>query len=185
MTFRTMLTLAIIILYSTFIGAGQTPGITSKNWTDHPAVKEIRDMYAEVMQLMEAKKLVRKEKNFEDCEPYQDTVRIVYADSRGTIRNYYVDAGSDDSMVRRDFYYDKDGKLRFAFIRGGAVNGTKIEHRIYFDPSGKRIWEIQKLVEGPGYTFPQDTWPDDEIVYDPIRAFSASNICKEEVVKSR
>ena len=105
-------------------------------------------------------------------------------DSRGTVRNYYYDSGSDDSMVRRDFYYDNNGKLRFAFIKGGAVNGTKIEHRIYFDPAGKRIWEIQKLVEGAGYTFPRDTWPDDEIVYDPIKAFNASNICKE-VLKSK
>jgi len=133
---------------------------------------------------MEAKKLTRKEKKFEDCEPYQDSVRIMQIDSRGTVRNYYYDSGSDDSMVRRDFYYDNNGKLRFAFIKGGAVNGTKIEHRIYFDPAGKRIWEIQKLVEGAGYTFPRDTWPDDEIVYDPIKAFNASNICKE-VLKSK
>ena len=180
----TISTLAIIIVSCTSVCAGQTPGITSKNWVDHPAVKEIREMYAEVRQLMDAKKLVRKEKHFEDCEPYQDAVRIMYADSRHTVRNYYVDAGSDDSLVRRDFYYDKDGKLRFAFIKGGAVNGTTIEHRIYFDPAGKRIWEIQKLVKGPGYTFPQDTWPDDDIVYDPGKAFNASNICKE-VSKSK
>ncbi len=173
------LAIGILTIFCASVGAAQTQGITSKNWMDHPAVKEIRGIYAEVTQLVDSKKLSRKEKRFEDCEPYQDSIRVMHADGRAVVRNYYVDGGSDDSMVRRDFYYDKNGKLRFAFIRGGAANGTTIEHRIYFDPAGKRIWEIQKLVEGPGYTFPHDVWPDDDIVYDPVKAFNASNICKE------
>ncbi len=174
--------MAILISFCAPVSATATQGITSKNWMDHPAVKEIREIVTEVRHLMEAKKLARKEKKFKDCEPYQDSVRIMHVDGRGTVRNYYYDSGSDDSMVRRDFYYDNNGKLRFAFIKGGAVNGTKIEHRIYFDPTGKRIWEIQKLVEGPGYTFPRDTWPDEDIVYDPVRAFNAKNNCEEMTI---
>ena len=49
--------------------------------------------------------------------------------------------GSDDSAVTYSYYYDKDGKLRFVYIQGGAVNGTHIQHRIYFEANGTKIWK--------------------------------------------
>ncbi len=140
--------------------------ITDKNWTNHPAIVEIRAIVAAVDAQIANGSLVSKKKEQGYDKPYVDVLREVFLDSNGTIRKLDRSAGSDDSAITYNYYYDSDGHLRFAYFLGGAVNGTHIQHRIYFDVSGKRIWEIQKLVEGPGYTFPT-TWPDEDIVFDP------------------
>jgi hypothetical protein len=87
-------------------------------------------------------------------------------------------AGSDDSSVQTELYYDAKGILRFAFIKAGANNGTELEDRIYFSEYGKRIWEIQKLLKGPGYSFP-NKWPDSDLFRDPKKAFKDKNPCPE------
>jgi hypothetical protein len=70
--------------------------------------------------------------------------------------------------------------LRFVFITGGATNGSELEHRIYFDETGKRIWEKQIYKKGPGYTFPT-IWPDDQLQFkDAYERFASSSPCPEE-----
>jgi hypothetical protein len=64
------------------------------------------------------------------------------------------------------------GRLRFLFVKGGAVNDSAVELRIYFDEEGKRLWEDRKLVKGPGYTF-INPWPDELIARDAEKAFRA------------
>lgn len=85
-------------------------------------------------------------------------------------------------MVNRELIYDENGRLRFALITAGAVNNTRIEHRVYFSKSGEKIWEIQKLLEGPGYTFPKE-WPVDELIQNPIGAFNDKSPCSEKKKK--
>ena len=58
--------------------------------------------------------------------------------------------------------------------------GSELEHRIYLDETGKRIWERHKYVKGPRYTFPE-VWPEEELVKsDPGKEFAATSPCPEK-----
>lgn len=155
--------------------------ITEKNWVNHPSIVEVRSLYQKINEARGAGRFARKERKFDTstCEPYEDDVRTLYLDQHNKPRIYHYEGGSDDSAVKRDMYYDENGTLRFAFIVAGAYNGTKLEHRVYFSRAGKKIWESRKLIEGPGYTFP-DVWPDDELIQNPVQAFGDKSPCKEE-----
>jgi hypothetical protein len=156
--------------------------ITSKNWRIHPKIVEIRNIYQSVKEAINRRELQKQVREFDYCEPYADAVRILYVDHRGVARNYYFSGGSDDSAMGRDLYYDANGKLRFAFIQAAASNGTREEHRIYFSPDGKRLWEIQIRLKGPGYTFPTE-WSEDDLVREPTKAFEAMSPCRPKVKK--
>jgi hypothetical protein len=175
---KSFLTVGLWLLAGNGAYAGE--GITEKNWVNHPEIVEVRSLYQTFKESKDAGNLKKKERKFDNtsCEPYEDDVRILYTDRNGKPRIYYYAGGSDDSMVRRELYYDENGKLRFAFIIAGAYNGTKLEHRVYFSKAGKKIWENQKLLEGPGYTFPSE-WPDAELIQNPVQAFSEKHPCPE------
>lgn len=153
--------------------------ITAKNWANHPDIIEIRSIYQKAKGEKDAGKLRKQQREFIYCEPYEDTLRVLYSDAKGKPRIYPFEGGSGDLAVQRELYYDEKGNLRFAFITAGAFNGTRIEHRIYLSAAGKRIWETQKLLEGPGYTFPGE-WPEEELVRNPRQAFNAKNPSKEK-----
>lgn len=171
--------LGLLVVGATFAAES----ITEKNWANHPEIVEVRLLYQKIIDAKTAGSLKKQERKFDTTDmPYEDDVRILYTDKNGKIRIYSYEGGSDDSVVRRELYYDENGRLRFAFITAGAYNGTKLEHRIYFSKAGKKIWEIQKLLEGPGYTFPSE-WPDDELVRNPAQAFVAKSPCPEEFGK--
>lgn len=153
--------------------------ITQANWQQHPQIKAVRA----IVQAVDAglgKGLYKVSKRkFDYCEPYVDTARMMATDSSGRVRRYEKQAGSEDSSLTWKHTYDEGGHLRFVFITGGATNGSELEHRIYFDETGQRIWEEQKYVKGPGYTFPT-VWPDEELQStDPAKAFAASSKCPE------
>lgn len=152
--------------------------INEKNWINHPEVVEVRSLYKTIKEEKDAGKLKMIKRKFDYCEPYQDTLRSLFTDGNGKPRIYYYSGGSDDSAVHRELYYDDNGKLRFAFIVAGAYNGTKLEHRVYFSRKGVKVWEIQKLIDGPGYTFP-DEWPEDELIKNPAQAYNEKSPCPE------
>ncbi len=152
--------------------------IIESNWTSHPRILEVRDIYHDIREAMDSGNLDIEVREFEYCEPYEDTLRAIYRTKDGTVQVYKYEGGSDDSALKLEFYYDRGGVLRFVFITGGAFNGTRIEHRIYFDGNGKRIWEMQKLIAGPGYTFPHE-WPREALVFEPLKVFSALSPCPE------
>ena len=157
--------------------------ITKANWQQHPKIKAIRAIVQSVKTGMARKTLTTKKRTFEYCEPGEDTVRMIATDSSGRARFYQNEGGSEDSALKLEQYYDEAGRLRFVFITGGAVNGSEFEHRIYFDETGKRIWEEQTLKKGPGYTWPE-VWPDDELqISDAGGKFTSKSPCPE--VKSR
>ncbi|TMH66888.1 MAG: hypothetical protein E6H57_12820 [Betaproteobacteria bacterium] len=139
--------------------------ITEKNWVNHPEIVDVRTLYQKIKKSKDAGHLKRNERKFDttSCEPYEDDVRVLFTDQKGK---------------PRELFYDDNGKLRFAFVRAGAYNGTKLEHRVYFSKAGKKIWEIQKLLKGPGYTFPTE-WPDAELIQNPVQAFNDKSPCKE------
>ena len=153
--------------------------ITKANWRQHPKIRTIRAMVQSVTAGMSKRTFTTKKRVFEYCEPYQDTERVIAKDSRGHTRFYRNQAGSEDSSLQWEHYYDEMGHLRFVFITGGAVNGSALEHRIYFDETGKRIWEDQTYKKGPGYTFPAE-WPDEQLqINDPELKFASTSPCKE------
>jgi hypothetical protein len=153
--------------------------ITKANWQQHPKIKEVRAVVQAVKTGMSRKSLTVKRRAFEYCEPYEDVERLIASDSRGRVRFYLNDAGSDDSAVKTEHYYDEAGRLRFVFISGGAVNGSHLEHRIYFDAAGKRIWEEHTYTKGPGYTFPE-IWPDEQLqINNPAVKFASKSPCPE------
>jgi hypothetical protein len=177
--FLLSLALAAIAFLQLAIPAASSQEITRENWQQHPQIEAVRT----VVEAVEAglKKGVYKvsKREFEYCEPYQDTVRLMATERSGRVRRFERQAGSEDSSLTWKHYYDEGGRLRFVFITGGATNGSELEHRIYFDEAGKRIWEEQKYVKGPGYTFPE-VWPDAELQKtDPAKAFAASSPCPE------
>lgn len=153
--------------------------ITKANWQQHPKIKAIRAIVQSVKTDMSKKTLTTRKRVFEYCEPGEDTLRMIATDSGGRTRFYQNEGGSEDSSLKLEQYYDEAGRLRFVFITGGAVNGTQVEHRIYFDETGKRIWEAQTLKKGPGYTFPQ-VWPDEQLqITDAAGKFSSVSPCPE------
>jgi hypothetical protein len=173
------LIIALLLLAANAAYAAEA--ITEKNWVNHPSIVEVRSLYQKINESRAAGKLLRKERKFDTstCEPYEDDARTLYLDRNKKVRIYQYEGGSDDSAVKREMFYDESGKLRFAFIVAGAYNGTRLEHRVYFSREGEKIWESQKLLEGPGYTFP-DVWPNNELIQNPVQAFNDKSPCKEE-----
>jgi hypothetical protein len=158
--------------------------VTKANWQQHPKIKAIRAIVQSVKTGMSKKSLTTKKRTFEYCEPGEDTARMIATDSSGRARFYQNEGGSEDSSLKLEHYYDEEGRLRFVFITGGAVNGSELEHRIYFDETGKRIWEEQTYKKGPGYTFPQ-VWPDDQLqLTDAGGKFAATSPCPEAKQKA-
>jgi len=163
--------------------------VTSQNWQQHPKIKAVRSVVESINAGLRKKSFKISVRKFEYCESYEDTFRKMAVDSKGVVRRYENEAGSDDSALTWEHYYDEAGRLRFVFITGGAANGSQLEHRIYFDETGKRIWEEHKYVKGPGYTFPE-VWPEEKNdqarpiqKFDAAKAFAATSPCPE--VKKR
>lgn len=174
---------AVFTTSSTFL---QESGgeITKANWQQHPKIKAIRAIVQSVKNGMSRKSFTVRKRVFEYCEPYEDTERMIATDSGGRARFYQNAGGSDDSSLKWEHYYDEAGRLRFVFITGGAVNGSELEHRIYFDEAGKRIWEEQTYKKGPGYTFPA-IWPDEQLqIADAATKFSSKSSCPETQQKA-
>jgi hypothetical protein len=164
------ITIAILLLAFPCSLASQSRSGTSRRVDN--AIAAIRAIYQGVNSDIRATRLQSTIRRFEYDSPGEDTERRKYTDPQGHIRRYVRSGGSDDVAVTEDHYFDTAGNLRFLFITAGAINGTLVEYRLYFDTSGSRIRETRKVVKGPGYPFP-DTWPDTDIVRDPASAFNA------------
>ena len=153
--------------------------VTKANWQQHPKIKAVRAIVQAVKTGMSRKSFTTKKRVFEYCEPYADTLRLIATDARHHARFYQNEGGSEDSSLKLEHYYDEAGRLRFVFITGGAANGSELEHRIYFDETGKRIWEEHTYKKGPGYTFPE-VWPDNELqITDAAGKFASASTCPE------
>lgn len=188
MTIKAILFLfmASMFVFSFGATAMQDEKITAANWQRHPQILQVRAIVNSVDAGIRKGSFKISKREFEYCESYEDTLRKMAVDSKGVVRKYENEAGSDDSALTWQHYYDQLGRLRFVFISGGAANGAQLEHRIYFDESGKRLWEEHKYVKGTGYTFPE-VWPEepnDEArpiqKSEPAKAFAAKSPCEEK-----
>ena len=152
-----------------------TSGLTPDTIKPAPVLSSeiiaIDNIKYDIDNLIKTGALHEKKKEFEYSIPYEPTLKAIYVDQENKVSKYIQEAGSDDSALKSNFYYDKSFKLRFVLITGGAVNGSELEHRIYFNENGERISESHEYINGPGYTFP-NPWPESEIVLDPIKEYN-------------
>ena len=87
------------------------------------------------------------------CLNVPDAVRTAWRDSRGVIRKYTTEGGGKDSALSVSQFYGPDGRLSFALVQAGAVNGTQVETRLYYGPAGNLLRQDERIVHGPGYPF--------------------------------
>jgi len=152
--------------------------VTSDNWRTHPSVKESQRVAEEVTALEKEGKLTLVERpGDESCENYEgDMFRTIGRDARGRARKLTLAAGSQDSSVSVDAYYDSEVRLRFVFVKASAANDTIYEYQITFGRDGEKTWEQRTLVRGPGHTFPTP-WPEEYTPRDPEARFASPTTC--------
>jgi hypothetical protein len=156
------------------VGVVQAQTITVKNWRNDPRILEIRAIYGAVNALVVKKRLKLEKKDFGYC-PSRDLERSKFTDAKGVVRRYIKAGGSDDSSVTMEHTYDARGRLRFVFVKAGAINDTHVEARFYFDASRKLLW-VDRRQTGPGYTFFDQDFIS-EMVWNPKKAFVAASVC--------
>ena len=142
-----------------------------------PRIVAVRNIYRAIQG--ERPKLRKKTAEFncvDEPPPYTPIHTAMYVDKKGRAKILITSMGSEDSMVTLEQYYDRN-RLRFVLLQGGAVNGTAIEQRIWFDHRGRRLLEKRTHLEGPGYTFPYE-WPSALLVLkNPKQAFLRAQKC--------
>lgn len=138
-----------------------------------PQIKAVRAVFSEVKRGVEAGDLEWKKVEFVDCGSYEQT-RTKYVDGTGVVRLLKRAGGSDDSMMAASVTYDRQGRPRFLFVTGGAVNGTHAELRVYLDRRGREIRRQARLVSGPGYTFSLASFGEPMLIKKPEVFFEQS-----------
>jgi hypothetical protein len=149
--------LLLLLVSALPVAAQSNQEITESNWHTHPKIVAIRKMVQSTDQRLKAHKLKSYKKDFQACEDDALTFRRIVKDANGRVLMYEgYHEGREDSSSLYNQYYDDAGKLRFALVTVYAANGTREEHRAYYDESGKIIWRNRKLLKGPGYFQPPD-----------------------------
>ena len=101
-------------------------------------------------------------------------------DSKGAVRWYQHYQEGEDSSWDDNYYYDEAGRLRFVLMTSYAANGTREQHRTYFDESGRLIYHGRRLLKGPGYFGPPVEDLKELVKMDPQKDFAeATQGCKE------
>jgi len=101
-------------------------------------------------------------------------------DSKGTVRWYQHYQEGEDSSWDNNYYYDDAGRLRFVLMTSYAANGTREQHRAYFDESSRLIYHGRRLLKGSGYFGPSVEDLKELVQRDPKKDFAeATQGCKE------
>jgi hypothetical protein len=181
------LILGVLFSASGSKAVGTTPGLTLQesefteaNWLSHPKIKAIRGMVKTTRSRLKRKSFKVSERKFESCQDQFFTLRQIARDSKGVAAWYRQYFEYEDGSYDFQYYYDLGGRLRFVFAVTFAANGTRQQHRIYFDETGKRIWEVTRFLKGPGCPgcFPIP-YPDEALAHDAAKAFANDEGCKE------
>ena len=158
--------------------AGQSEDeINDKNWQTHPKIVAIRKIVNSTN--AEVRNRAYKTQHRICEEGWFSRLRIA-RDSKGTVRWYQHYQEGEDSSWDNNYYYDDAGRLRFALMTCYAINGTREQHRAYFDERGGLIYHSRRLLKGPGYFGPPVEDLKELVQMDPKKDFAeASQGCKE------
>jgi hypothetical protein len=137
------------------------PLLDARTWKKSRQVKAVNALVLEVERQLRARKLAESARPFQACGPGEDAERRLYADATGRVVKAVRQAGTAEAALTWEHVFDPGGRLRYVFIHGGAVNGSVVEHRIWLDAEGNRLWEEQRFRRGR-YPFPE-VWPDSDL----------------------
>ena len=151
--------------------------ITEANWQQHPKIRPIRKMVSAINIGLKNGSFRSSQRRFESCGDQYFTLRRIARDAKGSVV-WYEDYGEgEDSSWDYHYYYDNEHRLRFALIVVNAANGSREQHRGYYDESGKLIWQNRKTLKGPGYFRPTDI--DELAKRDPAKKYANDQGCQE------
>lgn len=151
--------------------------INDRNWQNNPQIIAIRKIVNS--DNAEVRKGTFKTEHRTCEEGWFSRLRIA-RDSKGTVRWYQHYQEGEDSSWDNNYYYDDAGRLRFVLMTSYAINGTREQHRAYFDESGSLIYHARRLLKGPGYFGPPVEDLKELVKRDPNKDFAEqAQGCKE------
>ena len=151
--------------------------IKHKNWQNNPKIVAIREIVYSVN--AEVRKGTIKTEHRICEEGWFSRLRIA-RDSKGNVRWYQHYQEGEDSSWDNNYYYDDAHRLRFVLMTSYAINGTREQHRAYFDESGGLIYHGRRLLKGTGYFGPPVEDLKQLVQMDPKKDFAeAAQGCKE------
>lgn len=152
-------------------------GINDKNWQNNPQIVAIRKL------VNAANAAVNKgafKTTHKICEEGWFSRLRIARDSKGIVRWYQHYQEGEDSSWDDNYYYDDAGRLRFVLMTSYAANGTREQHRAYFDESSRLIYHGRRLLKGPGYFGPPVEDLKELVQMNPEKDFAeATQGCKE------
>ncbi len=140
--------------------APPAPLLSSRTWKKDRRIQAIQKLVREIDEAQRQGRLVQSTRPFQACGPGEDAERRLYA-LDGRTAKYVRQVGSREVALTFEQLYDAQGRLRYVFIHGGAVNGAVLEHRIWLDEDGQRLWEAQHWRRGR-YPLPA-AWPQGDL----------------------
>jgi hypothetical protein len=151
--------------------------LNDKNWQNNPKIIAIRKMVNSA-QTEITKGTFKTEHRI--CEEGWFSRLRVARDANGNIRWYQHYQEGEDSSWDDNYYYDDAGRLRFVLMTSYAINGTREQHRAYFDENGALLYHGRRLLKGTGYFGPQVEELKKLVEMDPKKDFAeAAQGCKE------
>jgi hypothetical protein len=150
--------------------------INESNWQRHPQIRTIRGIVSSINAGLKRRSFKVSERKFESCGESFFTLRRIARNAKGVV--WYEDySEGEDSSWDYHQYYDDSHRLRFVLIVVYAANGSRDQHRGYFDESGKLIWQNRKTLKGPGYFTPQNV--EELAKEDPEKEYTEHQGCVE------
>ena len=151
--------------------------INDKNWQSNPKIIAIRKIVNSAHAEVRSGAFKTEHRICE--EGWFSRLRIA-RDSKGTVRWYQHYQEGEDSSWDDNYYYDDAGRLRFVLMTSYAINGTREQHRAYYDEGGHLIYHGRRLLKGPGYFGPPVEDLKETVHMDPKKDFAeATQGCKE------
>ena len=169
--------LLLVGLIPTTASAQSADEINDKNWQSNAKIVAIRT-------IVNAASLKVKSGAFKTehriCEEGWFSRLRIARDSDGKVRWYQHYQEGEDSSWDDNYYYDEAGRLRFVVMTSYAANGTREQHRAYYDEDGHLLYHGRRLLKGPGYFGPPVEDLKGLVQMDPNKDFADSaQGCKE------
>lgn len=160
---------------------GQNTAITKANWQRHPKIAAIRNVVRSVNAGLKKGSYKTARREFESCPDQYFTLRRIARHSNRVVAWFEEYFEYEDGSYDFNYYYDQAGRLRFVFAFARAANGTREQLRLYFDETRKRVWQTHKRLKGWGCPgcFSAYLDSDEQLVFDPNKAFADDQGCKE------